>query len=120
MPEACCTIRRLVPALALLLAGAALSGCSGGDFFRTRADFRSDDMHAWIGREATASVGVVPSQFQLTEYERQLRDLAYPIIEPPLSRPAWKSVFGDYKPLASPWRQQIVFDRTMYGRTLID
>ena len=90
MPAACDTIRRLAPALSLLLAGLALSGCSGGDFFRTRADFRSDDMHAWVGREATASVGVVPSQFQLTEYERQLRDLAYPIIEPPRSRPAWK------------------------------
>ena len=28
-----------------------------------------------------------------------LRDLAYPLIEPPHSRPAWKTVFGDYKPL---------------------
>ena len=56
---------------------------------------------------------------QLDE-ERQLRDLAYPIIEPPLSRPAWKSVFGDYKALPSPWQQKVVFDRTMYGRTLID
>ena len=61
-----------------------------------------------------------PSQFQLTENERQLRDLAYPLIEPPHSRPAWKSVFGDYQPLPSPWRQKVVFDRTAYGRTLID
>jgi hypothetical protein len=29
-------------------------------------------------------------------------------------------VFGDYQPLPSPWRQKVVFDRTMYGRTLID
>ena len=81
---------------------------------------RSDDMHRWLGAEATGSVGLKPSQFQLTDEERQLRDLAYPMIEPPLSRPAWKSVFGDYKALPSPWRQKIVFDRTMYGRTLID
>ncbi len=120
MPEARTSVRCFASALTLFIAGAGLAGCSGGDFGRTRADFRSDDMHAWIGREATSSVGVVPSQFQLTEYERQLRDLAFPLIEPPHSRPAWKSVFGDYAPLPSPWRQTVVFDRTTYGRMLID
>jgi hypothetical protein len=104
----------------LLLASATLGGCSGGDFGRTRQDFRNDDMHRWLGGEATGSVGLRASQFQLTDNERLLRDLAYPLIEPPHSRPAWKSVFGDYKPLPSPWRQQVVFDRTAYGRTLID
>ena len=97
-----------------------LAACSGGDFGRTRQDFVSDDMHRWIGVEATGSVGLHPSQFQLTDNERQLRDLAYQLIEPPRSRPAWKSVFGDYAPIASPWRQRPVFDRTAYGRALID
>jgi hypothetical protein len=109
-----------LPVLALVLAGATLGGCSGGDFGRTRQDVLNDDMHRWIGREATASVGLRASQFQLTDNERLLRDLAYPLIEPPHSRPAWKTVFGDYKPLPSPWRQEIVFDPTAYGRTLID
>jgi len=77
-------------------------------------------MHRWIGQEATGSVGLRASQFQLTEQERQLRDLAFPLIEPPHSRPAWKSVFGDYQPLPSPWRQKVIFDRTAYGRALID
>ena len=113
-------IRRSSPALALLLVGAALGGCSGGDFGRTRQDFLNDDMHRWIGGEVTSSVGLRASQFQLTDNERLLRDLAYPLIEPPHSRPAWKSVFGDYQPLPSPWRQQVVFDRTAYGRILID
>jgi hypothetical protein len=99
---------------------AALGGCSGGDFGRTRQDMRSDDMHRWLGAEATGSVGLKASQFQLTDNERQLRDLAYPLIEPPLSRPAWKSVWGDYQPLPSPWRQTVIFDRTAYGRNLID
>jgi hypothetical protein len=112
--------RRSFPALALFLIGAALGGCSGGDFGRTRGDMRSDDMHRWLGAEATGSVGLKASQFQLTDNERQLRDLAYPLIEPPLSRPAWKSVWGDYKPLPSPWRQNVIFDRTAYGRALID
>jgi hypothetical protein len=108
------------PVLTLLLLSVALGGCSGGDLGRTRQDFLSDGMHSWIGGEATASVGLRPSQFQLTDYERRLRDLAYPLIEPPHSRPAWKSVFGDYKPIPSPWRQTPVFDRTAYGRELID
>jgi len=112
--------RRSIPALLLLLAGATLCGCSGGDFGRTRADARNDDMHRWLGAEATGSVGMKASQFQLTDLERQLRDLAYQFIEAPLSRPAWKSVFGDYQPLPSPWRQKVVFDRTAYGRNLID
>ena len=126
MPETCFPIRTrrrvlirsaVVP---LFLASVALGGCSGGDFGRTRQDFVSDDMHRWIGGEATGSVGLRPSQFQLTDGERQLRELAYPLIEPPHSRPAWKSVFGDYAPMPSPWRQRPAFDRTAYGRQLID
>jgi hypothetical protein len=119
MPETKFPIRYVSPALLLLLGG-MLGACSGGDFGRTREDMRSDDMHRWIGLEATSSVGLRPSQYQLSDNERQLRDLAYPLIEPPHSRPAWKSVFGDYTPIASPWRQEPVFDRTAYGRALID
>lgn len=120
MPDTIHQIRPFSSAVVLTLLGAMLAACSGGDFGRTRESMRSDDMHRWLGAEVTSSVGLKPSQFQLTDEERQLRDLAYPMIEPPLSRPAWKSVFGDYKALPSPWRQKIVFDRTMYGRTLID
>src|SRR5215470_1112113 len=120
MPDPHHKIRCFASALLLALIGATLGACSGGDFGRTRADMRSDDMHRWLGAEVTSSVGARPSQFQLTDEERQLRDLAYPLIEPPLSRPAWKSVFGDYKASPSPWRQNVVFDRTTYGRTLID
>lgn len=120
MPDTIRQIRTVLSAILLAAAGASLAACSGGDFGRTRADMRSDDMHRWLGVEATGSLGLKASQFQLTDEERQLRDLAYPMIEPPLSRPAWKSVFGDYKTIPSPWHQKIVFDRTMYGRTLID
>src|SRR4030088_49535 len=104
----------------LLLVSATLGGCSGGDFGRTRQDFRNDDMHRWLGGEATGSVGLRASQFQLTDNERLLRDLAYPLIEPPHSRPAWKSVFGDYKPLPSPWGKEFGFARPAYARTLTD
>ena len=111
---------RARPALALCVVGGVLGGCSGGDFGRTREDFRNDDMHRWLGGEATSSVGLRASEFQLTDNERLLRDLAYPLIEPPHSRPAWRSVFGEYLPEPAPWRQSPSFDRTAYGRELID
>src|SRR3954454_19955767 len=88
----------------LLVTCAMLCGCAGGDFGRTRENFRNDDMHRWIGVEATGSVGLPASQFQLTDKERLLRDLGHRMIEPPHSRPAWKTVFGDYQPLPAPWR----------------
>ena len=94
MPETCFPIRKKLqllissPGPMLLLACMTLGGCSGGDFGRTRQDVLSDDMHRWIGGEATASIGLRASQFQLTDNERQLRDLAYPLIEPPHSRPS--------------------------------
>src|SRR5438445_1546223 len=119
MPETSFPIRYLSPVLLCLL-GTTLVACSGGDFGRVRDEFRNDDMHRWIGAEATYSVALRPSQFQLTDAERQLRDLAYPLIEPPHSRPAWRTVFGEFQPIASPWRQAVVFDRTAYGRALID
>ncbi|MHB8267016.1 hypothetical protein [Bradyrhizobium sp.] len=126
MPEMSTQIRTrhlLPPAILValpLLAAAALGGCAGGDLGRTRENARSDDMHRWLGIEATASVGLRASQYQLTDKERLLRDLAFPLIEPPHSRPAWKTVFGDYQPLPAPWRQAPLFDRTAYGRLLID
>lgn len=119
MPVASASIRaarRLVPCLLAVSLGA----CGGGDLGRTRQSFVSDDMHRWIGAEATGSLGIEASHFQLSDHERQLRDLAYPLIEPPHSRPAWKSVFGDYKPIPAPWRQRQMFDRTAYGKLLID
>ncbi len=73
MPETSFPIRtglripRSFPVLTLLLASLSLGACSGGDFGRTRADFRNDDMHGWMGKEVTGRVGLHPSQFQLTD-----------------------------------------------------
>jgi hypothetical protein len=104
----------------LVILCGALGGCAGGDLGRTRASALNDDMHRWIGAEAVNSVGKRASAFQLSDNERLLRDLAYPFIEPPHSRPAWKAVFGDYATMPAPWRQDVRFDRTAYGRRLID
>lgn len=111
---------RVAANVALVSCLIILSGCAGGDLGRTRDSARNDDMHRWIGIEATHSIGKRASDFQLTDNERLLRDFAYPFIEPPHSRPAWKSVFGNYEPIPSPWRQDVAFDRTEYGRLLLD
>jgi len=95
-------------------------GCVGDDFGRTRDMFYHQDMHQWVGAEATVALGGYPSNFPLTDDERALRDMAYYFIEPPHSRPAWKGVFGDYQRLPAPWRVKVVFDRTSYGRKMID
>jgi hypothetical protein len=82
--------------------------------------FYHQDMHQWVGAEATEALGGRPSNFPLTDDERALRDMAYYFIEPPHSRPSWKGVFGDYQRLPAPWRVKVVFDRTSYGRKMID
>jgi len=90
-----------------------------GDFGRTRPTYH-EEMHRWVGIEATESVGGIPSQFQLTDSERELRDMAYYFIEPPHTRSKWKGIFGDYEPIPAPWRQNVIFDHTAYGRRMID
>src|SRR5450631_1421672 len=79
--------------LVATLAGATLlGGCAlNGDFGRLRSDLVTDDMHAWVGRDAVASIGGKPSDFLLTDNERRLRDLAYALIQPAYDRNRWDS-----------------------------
>lgn len=84
--------------LPLVIAGAwLLCGCAlNGDFDRPRPSLVTDDMHAWIGKDLARGEGIKPSTYPLTDDERQLRDLAYPLIEPPYSRNRWNSVLNEY------------------------
>src|SRR3954462_12353889 len=106
MPEMRLPIRtagiRLHPALIIVLMGAALGGCSGGDFGRTRGDFRNDDMHRWLGAEATGRGGLKASAFPPPENEPQLSHFPLPLNGPPHSGPALKGGIGDYQPLPPP------------------
>jgi hypothetical protein len=70
--------------------------CPNGDFGRVRPAFVTDGMHAWIGRDAARDVGAPISLYPLTDDELLLRDLAYPLIEPPFDRQRWFSVLGEY------------------------
>src|SRR5215211_7316817 len=63
------------------------------DFGQVRPSLVRDDIHDWVGPAATGSS---PSVFQPTDDERQLRDLAYPLVEPPYDRQRWYSVLSEH------------------------
>jgi len=88
--------QRWASVIAAALALSCLSGCgSKGDFGRVRASLARDDTHAWLGPAVTGSVSNSPWNHQLTDEERQLRDLAYPLIQPPYDRQRWFSVLAE-------------------------
>jgi hypothetical protein len=104
--------RRRVMAFAVL---ALLGGCgtTNGDFAEVRPTLVSDDIHDWVGPYASADEA---SKFALTDDERQLRDLAYPLIEAPYNRQKWYSIAGEYG-IVRPNRE--TFDRTFYATRLV-
>jgi hypothetical protein len=61
-----------------------------------RPSLQRDDMHAWMGEVAAPPYKVPAWRPQLTDEERRLRDLAFPLIEPPYDRNQWYSVINEY------------------------
>jgi hypothetical protein len=105
--------RRRTFALAAFL---LLAGCANGDLREVRADLVRDDIHDWLDYNAVAGQNTSPSNFTLTDDERQLRDLAYPLIEQPYDRQQWYSVAGEYGVIGA--NHRVRFDRTAYATHL--
>jgi hypothetical protein len=102
-----------------VVAGLVLSNCSSlGDFGRLNPVLVTDDMHGWVGAEATQSIGGPVSHYRLTDDERTLRDLAFPLIEPPYNRQRWDAVVYEYGIRPTPRRELWVFDVTAYYKHL--
>jgi hypothetical protein len=81
----------------LLLALSLLSGCTSiGDLGRIQPPAVADNIHAWVGQEAATHAGGPISLNNLTDDERTLRDLAFPLIEPPYDRERWDAVVFEY------------------------
>lgn len=70
--------------------------CPNGDFGRVRSSLVTDNIHAWVGRDAARDQGAPVSLYPLTDDELRLRDLAYPMIEPPFDRQRWFGVLGEW------------------------
>lgn len=107
--------RPRILAFALLV---ALGGCTAnGDFGEVRPELVRDDIHDWVGRDAIAVPPAAQSHFDLTDDERQLRDLSYPLIEPPYERQKPYSVLGEYGFTGAD--RGGPFDRTRYAAILL-
>lgn len=88
--------RSVAISAAFLAASGLLAGCgANGDFGRVRSSLVSDDAHAWMGPVTTRRGGDLTWRHQLTDEERRLRDLAYPLIDPPYDRNRWYSALGE-------------------------
>ena len=95
-----------------------LAGCTNqGDFGQVSPTFVRDDMHEWLSVNNSYGRSGPASNFRLTDDERQLRDLAYPLIEAPYDRQQWYSAFNEYnETLSDPRRAS---DRSAYANRLM-
>lgn len=110
--------RRNAPLLRVLaLVGTlALAGCAQGDLGEISPSLARNDMHDWLGAAALAGTNTEASPLPLTADERQLRDLAYPLIAPPYRRPEVVEVAGHYGLLRTD--RGVAFDKTDYATHL--
>jgi hypothetical protein len=95
---------------------ALLAGCANGDFQEVQPTLVVDSIHDWVGRDAIG-FRAKPSRYGLTDDERALRDLAYPLIEPPYDRQQWYSIAGEYGIFGLGRRG--AFDRAAYWNRLV-
>jgi hypothetical protein len=100
-------------ALLALAAFFLLANCSG-DFGQLKPELVSPGIHDWVAEDSTGSIR---SAFQLTDDERQLRDLAYPLIEPPQLRQDFESLPREYGRL--PKQYHSGDDTTAYAAWLV-
>ncbi len=109
-------VRRPLAAVGLL----TLAGCTSiGDLGRLQQPVVADNIHAWVGQEAASRAGAPISLANLTDDERALRDLAFPLIEPAYDRIRWDAVLYEYGQKREFQRKLWVVDATAYYRHLI-
>lgn len=112
--------RKIARPFLILIGLAALAGCSSlGDYGRVNPDLVTDGIHDWVGRDAAKHAGLPPSTNRLTEDERMLRDLAFPLIEPPYERQRWDAVVYEYGIDRLIRRDVWAYDRTAYYKHLL-
>ncbi len=106
--------------LLVVLVVLMLGGCSSiGDFGRLQPPLVADNIHSWVGQEAATRTGGPISLNNLTDDERTLRDLAFPLIQPPYDRIRWDAVLYEYGIKREFRRDLWVVDPTAYYRHLL-
>jgi len=93
----CCRRDVRPAAIGALLSLLVVSGCSSiGDLGKLDPHPVSDGIHDWVGQEAAVKNGAPISAYNLTDDEHALRDLAFPLIEPPYDRQRWDAVVYEW------------------------
>jgi hypothetical protein len=101
----------LAPAGLLILIGIGLCGCGAkADFGEVNPVLVRDDIHNWVGRDLPKDGSTPVEALPLTDDERQLRDLAFPLLEAPYNRQRWDSAAREYGLL----RPAPIVDRAAY------
>lgn len=105
----------LVGALAL-----GLGGCqTNGDFGRVKPGLVSDGVHDWMGPAVAAKAGLPASAYPLTDDERHLRDLAFPLIQPSYERGRWEQILEEYGVTRGVREEWCVFNIAAYEQVLM-
>lgn len=105
---------------ALLLAALA-AGCARlADFDRPNPSYFHDEMLPVVGAYAARHRGEPVSPAPLTDDERTLRDLAYGIIAPPVSRQKWLLTITDLRQSRVLPNDEPPFDVEKYAATILD
>lgn len=96
-----------------------LAGCGvNRDFGEVNSSLVRDDIHDWIGRDQDSKRPAEASNFHFTDDERQLRDLAFPLLEPSYNRQKFHSVVSEYG--LTPQTLSETTDRRIYYRHLVE
>ena len=93
-----------------------LAGCANGDFKEIKPFLVVDSIHDWVGQDAIIGVNTSTSGFGLTDDERELRDLAFQLIQPSYDRHQWYSIAAEYGTIKRAQREH--FDRAAYATHL--
>jgi hypothetical protein len=109
---------RILPALLLT----ALAGACAriGDFERPMPSYFHDEMLPVAGAYAAQHRGEPVSGAPLTDDERMLRDLAYAIIAPPVTKQKWFVTITDLRQSRMLPNNEPSFDLEKYANTLLD
>jgi hypothetical protein len=95
--RSCCRREPRSAAVWAVLSLLVLSGCSSiGDLGKLDPHPVADGIHDWVGQEAAVKNGAPISAYNLTDDEHALRDLAFPLIEPPYDRQRWDAVVYEW------------------------
>ncbi len=112
------TLIRVLPVLLL----AALTGACArvGDFERPVPSYFHEEILPVAGSFAASRRGEPVSNAPLTDDERALRDLAYAIIAPPVTKQKWFLTITDLRQSRVLPNNVPAFDEEKYASTLID